>query len=324
MAEKSHMLPQGALVISIDYEFQLGFADFNLSETDKERMQNEVGIISRLLTLFEHYNIPATWAVTGHLLESHCKWEDDTPHPEYPRPIHKHEKRDWFSLHPPKTEYGDPLWFDVRRLVPQILRSPVGHEIASHSYGHIIYGARDVNEEAVRVDIENMKRIHAERKYPLFSFVFPRNREAFHQELKEAGVQCYRGARRMWYRPFPGIVGRALHLVDYFLPTTHTVVPTRGVGGLINLPDSLMLMGRNGLRRVIVPAIMKWKIRRGLMAAAKRGKVFHLWFHPSNFWYDEDGQFEILEETLQYAAALRDNNVLSIQTMRGVCEQARL
>lgn len=318
------MRSNGALVISIDYEFALGFADFDLSDEDKERMRGEMDITSRLLELFEHYNIPATWAVTGHLLEHHCAWQKGAPHPEYPRPIHRSEKRDWFLLHPPEGEYDDPLWFDVRRLVPQILRSPVGHEIASHSYGHIIYGEKGVHEGAVRADIENMKRIHAERKYPLFSFIFPRNGEAFHAELASAGIQCYRGVRRMWYRLFPGIIGRALHLVDYFLPTVHTVVPKRGEGGLINLPDSLMLLGRNGVRRVVVPTLMKWKIRRGIATAAKRGEVFHLWFHPSNFWYDTDTQFEILEDALRFAARLREDGALSILTMQGVCEQAKL
>lgn len=314
------MLKQGILTISIDYEFALGFADFDLSAKDKGHMVREIDITNRLLDLFERYNIPATWAVTGHLLEDTCQWKGTLPHPEYPRPVNRKERRDWFLLHPPEGEYDDPLWFDVHRLIPRMLRSPVGHEVASHSYAHIIYGAYDISEGAVRADIENIKRIHADRKYPLYSFVFPRNREAFHAELYAIGVRCYRGTSTMWYRLFPGIFQRIFHLADYYLPSARTVVPVRGKGGMINIPDSLMLLGRNGLRRLVTPRIMKWKMRRGIKKAIAKREVFHLWFHPSNFWFDTETQFAILEDVLQYASMHRRNGELAVLTMHDVCQ----
>ena len=32
--------------------------------------------------------------------------------------------------------------------------------------------------------------------------------------------------------------------------------------------------------------------------AAARGEVFHLWFHPSNFWHDTERQFQTFEAFL--------------------------
>jgi len=151
---------KGQFVISIDYEYALGFADFVLDEKMRRLMEGEVSVTRRLIKLFDKYNIPVTWAVVGHLLENSCKFKNGVPHPEYPRPINFKEKRDLFFYHPQEDNYGDALWFDSNKLIEEIKSSTVGHEIASHSYSHIIYGAKDINKKAVLVDIENIKDLN--------------------------------------------------------------------------------------------------------------------------------------------------------------------
>ena len=76
---------KGSFVISIDHEFAWGYADYNLSDEDKERIRGEAYIIRRLLKVFESYNVPATWAIVGHLIDRGCPWEGDVPHPDFPR-----------------------------------------------------------------------------------------------------------------------------------------------------------------------------------------------------------------------------------------------
>ena len=312
------MLQKGIFTISIDYESAWGYADHDLSNTDKERIRGEAAITRRLIELFEKYNVPATWAIVGHLFERGCTWDNDTPHPEYPRPIHKDEKRDWFAEHPPKNEYTDPLWFDVDNLVSDIARSPVGHELASHGYAHIMYGEDTTNREAVMADLANLGRVNRIHDVPFTSFVFPRNIEGYHRMIKVNGFTAYRGVSPKWNDRHTGSKRRLTNLLDYYLPSAVTFVPKVTIHGLINIPDSMLLLGRNGPRKLILPSVMVRKAKKGLKKAARRKEVFHLWFHPSNFSYDTETQFRIFEKILARAGTLRDKGMLDIKTLNAI------
>jgi hypothetical protein len=78
---------------------------------------------------------------------------------------------------------------------------------------------------------------------------------------------------------------------------------------MTELASSMLLMGRDGVRRLICPEIMIAKIKLGIREAMKRDEIFHLWFHPSNFHFDTDRQFEILDSILAYAAACRKDGL---------------
>ena len=85
-----------------------------------------------------------------------------------------------------------------------------------------------------------------------------------------------------------------------------------------NIPGSMLLMSRNGVRRLLSTDRLVRRARRGLRAAVRRGETFHLWFHPCNFT-DRlelmDEQFIVLERILAEAAALRQAGRLDILTM---------
>ena len=169
----------GKYVISIDHEFGWGYADQDFTLVEEKRIREEVIIVRRLLLIFEKYNIPVTWAIVGHLIDRGCPWgEDDTPHPEYPRPVHKGEERDWFKHHPVKHEYRDTLWYDTENLASMIRASSAGHDIASHSYAHILYDENSTSEEAVKADLKNLGRVHRVHDVPLTSFSFPTRRSS--------------------------------------------------------------------------------------------------------------------------------------------------
>ncbi|HEY4502294.1 MAG TPA: polysaccharide deacetylase family protein [Candidatus Paceibacterota bacterium] len=312
------MNTKGTFVISIDYEYGLGFADHDLTLNEKAYIGKEVAITKRLLNTFDRYHIPATWAVVGHLLERACTWKGNISHPEYVRPVHRREQRDWFLHHPVQGTYDDAEWFDPHGLIDEIAKSPVKHEIASHSYAHIMYDEESTEEQNVFIDLKNMIHVHHEANLPVTSFIFPRNREGRHALLKKVGVQCYRGAPKQWYEGFPGIIKRGLHVFDYFLPFSRTVMAGSGEGGLVNIPGSMLLLGRGGLRKIIPVWLMKWKLKHGIQKSIDRGEIFHVWFHPSNFWHDTDVQFSILENMLEEAVYLRKTNKLEIVTMQQI------
>jgi len=116
--------------------------------------------------------------------------------------------------------------------------------------------------------------------------------------------------------------GRLANLVDKALPIPPTVVTPIDHGGLIELPSSMLLFARNGVRRVIHPSAVVAKAAAGLERARLRGEIFHLWFHPSNFYYDTDLQLATLGRILRRACEIRDRGELDIQPMEAFARAA--
>jgi len=311
---------QGTFIISIDFEYAIGYADVNLSSAQKDLVRQEADVARKILDLFQKYDIPATWAIVGHLLEDDCSVEEGRVHSNFPAEIYTDQRLDWFAHHPAASDSTDPLWFDSAGVIELVRQSPVGHEIASHSYAHILYGSPNIKPAAIATDLAEVAKIHAKHNLPLTSFIFPRNREGYHSSLKGIGIKCFRGESKFWYHRIPGPFGRLAHLFDYLIPRSRTVVPSWHESGLLNIPDSLLLLGRNGLRKLITPGMMKRKIRAGVRQAVRRGEIFHFWFHPSNFSYDTDTQLQILEDTLKEVNNWREEGHLRVLTMRAVAE----
>jgi len=315
------MLKKGVFTISIDYESAWGYVDHDLSDDDKKRIRDEVFNSRRLILLFEKYNVPATWAVAGHLIDRGCTWEGKTPHPEYKRPVYKGEKKDWFACHPPKDEYTDSLWFDSENVISMVRSSSAGHDIGSHSYAHILYDEENTNEASIQADLKNLGRVHRVHDVPLTTFVFPRNVGGFHRLLKINGFTTFRGVSPKWYDEYNGLKKRLAHLIDYINPNGRTSMPDTSTYGLVNIPDSMLLIGRNGPRGLLTPKTILRKAKSGLKRAVKRREVFHLWFHPSNFSYDTETQFGIFEEILKQATDLQKEGKIDILTMEHIAER---
>jgi hypothetical protein len=58
----------------------------------------------------------------------------------------------------------------------------------------------------------------------------------------------------------------------------------------------MLLLGRNGARRFILPTVSRAKLRMGLARAQRTGSI--LWFHPSNFYYQRDSSSPLWRHSL--------------------------
>jgi len=110
-------------------------------------------------------------------------------------------------------------------------------------------------------------------------------------------------------------LGQAANLLDKMLPIPPSPVSTRTCGTLTDVPASMLLMGRNGLRRFVLPGVTRRKLRMGLDRIRRRGEIFHLWFHPSNFYYRRDEQLATLAWFLELAADEASRGEIEICTM---------
>jgi hypothetical protein len=263
---------QGTVTISIDVELAWGNWD-NLRQMHANHIHHsERPIIERLMMLFDRYDIRVTWAIVAALLD-------------------------------PASARGRPgperLWY-APDVIDTIVSARVPHELGSHGGRHAYFDL--MPEEEANDDLDFARSIHERNGLMFQSFVFPRNQVNYTHLLVKHGLHVYRGADQAWHqrlREFNLLLGRGANLIDKFLPIPPETVEPRREGALVNLPGSMLFLGRSGVRKFLAPAVMRSKLRGGLQKAVSEQRVFHLWFHPSNFWHETEQQFLVFEAFLQ-------------------------
>jgi peptidoglycan/xylan/chitin deacetylase (PgdA/CDA1 family) len=312
----------GSFVISFDAELIWGSFDHTSPAEFERRYPDVRRTIRETLALLASYEVPTTWAILGHLYLRGCtRGADGLAHPELVRPVQRWRPGDWYAADPCTDRERDPLWYgdDIVDLIQDA--GPL-HEIGCHSFGHVLYDDPDLSAEAARSDLAACIDLAAARGISLRSFVFPRNREGHHALLKEAGFTAFRGADPTWHAKLPGVAARLGHLVDQAVAIPPPVsVPTERLPGLWDIPGSMLLMNRTGVRRFVPYESRVRKARAGLRRAARDGGVFHLWMHPFNIASDRVGMLAALESTIVSAVRLRDAGKLRIETMGALTER---
>lgn len=303
-------------VVSLDKELVWGSFDLMSAEAWARAYPDPRGTVRRLLALLDELAIPATWAVVGHLFLGACRRDAaGRAHPEIVRPRHAWRRGDWLADDPCTDRAHDPLWYGDD-LVDEILAARTKHEVGSHSFSHVIYGDAGCSAEAAASDLAACVAAARARGVALRSFVFPRNVEGHHALLKANGFVAYRGDDPTWFRGLPGVARRAAHLFDQAAGLEPPVsVPRETLPGLWNIPGSMLLLHRGGVRQLVPLSVRVARGRAGLARAVREEKVFHLWFHPFNLCVDRAGMLGALREILTAAARLRDEGALDIRTM---------
>jgi hypothetical protein len=281
-------MPTGRLTISVDLELAWGWWDILTPEIVYMAETAERRICGALLELFDRYRISATWGVVAGVL-------DEASASERPG-----SKRAWFAP----------------EIVEQVMEAKAGHEIGSHSGRHVEYGRSSAAE--VQADLEFAKATHLANGLAFDSFMFPRNSVGHLDLVARAGIRVVRGPDTGWVRAAdraPPALRRLVTFADKLLPLPPSPARAQQRAGLIDIPGSMLLPGRNGLRRFIMPWVSRAKMAMGLARAQRTGGTFHLWFHPSNFYYRGDEQLATLAWFLARAADEAGRGKLEIRTM---------
>lgn len=295
-----------AVVLSLDAELAWGYHD--LSEV-KENVETARTSWSRLLALFDEFNIPATWAVVGHLFLESC----DGTHANHPTPTH-----DWFDRDPGGSASENPFWFDDG-LIDAIIDADARHELGCHTFSHVELGDEATDREVAVAETRRSLETADDAGYSLESFVFPRNKIGHRDVLAAYGLTSYRGERpELWY---DGSRFQSLgKLIDLLVSRTSPPLVTPEVDeyGLVNIPASMFLFGYEGRARTVTERL--WgdplirSAKRGIDRAADADEgVFHLWMHPNNFTEERD--FDRLRTILEHLATRRDEARLQVRTM---------
>lgn len=281
-------MAKGAVTISIDVELAWGNWDNITNDQLQLVEQHERAIVDQLTSVFEKYDIPATFAIVAALLD-------------------------------PNSAQGRPgrqdCWY-APDVIEMIARSPVGHDIGSHGGRHKYFNS--MLEAEADEDLDFARNVHAAHGLGFSSFVFPRNQLGNKSLLERHGVAVYRGEDRAWHQRIRSrneTAGRIANLADKMLPIAPEPVSPERDGKMINLPGSMLFMSRNGLRKFAAAGVTKRKLDRGVDAAVNERGVFHLWFHPSNFYHARDSQFALFEEFIGKLRGLIDRDLIEVKPM---------
>jgi hypothetical protein len=289
-------------VISLDFELFWGVSDSRTIAGYGHNVLGEWQAIPRLLALFGRYGLRATWATVGMIMcRDYRHWREVRPAilPGYARAAVSP-----YSLDSLVREH--PRLFFARPLVEQILATN-GQELATHTYSHFYCNEAGATPEQLAADLACARSIAADMGVTLRSMVFPRNQIVgnFLSVLPAVGIQVYRGNAQHWlYRngnAVPGgIAGRAIRFADACLPLSgQCTVREQGNGELLNLPASLFLYPWSTRPRALL-ALRLHRVKQGMTAAARTGRIFHLWWHPHNFGVNLEENLALLEAILEH------------------------
>ena len=305
----------GYFLLTLDTELAWGTSDPGGLTKYKALFEQTGPAIRRLLDLLDKYSIPATWAFVGHLLLDRCELRNGTTHPEVLRPSYGWYPGDWHALDPGTDLERDPFWY-CADIFEWVRGRTVPHEIGTHTFSHVIMDDPACTREIPASQLAACREMHGSRGLELTSLVFPRNRVAHLDVLREAGIIAYRGPEESWLQHLRGNARRAGHLAHRLLalpPPTYRIEGRAG-NGLVNLPASMLLLPYHGVRRFIPVWSRFRQAELGIGTAARQGEIFHLSFHPFNLPSTEK-LFDILGRIFRLVTNLREQGKIEPRTM---------
>ena len=293
-------MAMGSVVISVDAELGWGFHDYD--EPPVDRVENGRRGWQTLLALFDRFEVPATWAVVGHLLLDDC----DGVHADHPSPPNWFERERTTWRDRPDLRFGPDL-------VEAIRDSPTDHEIGSHSFSHVIFTDPAVTDRIADAECRRARQLGREWNLDLESFVYPRNEVGHRDALAGAGFRTYRGRT-----PIPSSLRHTLESLAR--GRSLLVNPSVDEYGLVNVPASTFCFAFEGRMRSIAELVWDDPIvhlaKSGIDQAVDGDGVFHLWLHPNNLTTQRD--VHRIRRILAYVDRRRTDSSLTVETMGAV------
>lgn len=266
--------------LTIDFELAWSRARRGDGVMDKkeslERSRRTRLLLPTLLSLSEKYKIPITFATVAHLALRDCSGHK-VPPDFHPRWIND----DWYAIDPHSRLALDKDYYGMD-LLEEILRSSVGHEIASHSFSHVDIADSETTREVAVFEVKESFDLLKKINTNLTTFVFPNNKVAYTELLKEVGFTIYRSNSNDKIR--------------------------RDNLGLFQFPLGLWLSPKAFYPKDLIKLID---------ISAKRKQLINFWCHL--FEFDSGKQFiDFFEPIFAYIELSRKNGIIEALTMRDI------
>ena len=325
----------GYFVISLDFELYWGMFDKVTLAEYGNRILGERTAIPRMLALFNERSIHATWAGVGMLMTRNKAELLSLLPPPHLRPTYEDMHVSAYH-HIETTEIGDDELSDQYHfgpsLVHMILKTP-HQEFGNHTFSHYYCIDGNKNESALFArDLEAHSAISKTYAITTESIIFPRNQmsPSALRVCIEKGIRAYRGNEdHVLYQPRKDseqtLLIRGLRLLDHYLNISghHTYsLPKKRASEPLNIPASRFLRPWNASLRFFEWLKLR-RIKNSMTYAAKRGEIFHLWWHPHNFGIDQKENFKNLEIILNHFVHLQKKYRMKSVSMKDVSTMAK-
>ena len=320
----------GALVVSLDFELHWGMRDHTRDDSPEfADLAPSRQTVADLASVFADRGVRATWATVGCLFASTAA--ELGAHLPVDRPSYRNSAFDPYVQAVGRDEAADPEHL-AGSLVDLVASTP-GQEVASHTFSHYYCLETGQTEEQFRADLGAAQSIAAARGLHLTSLVLPRNQwnPRYAAAVADSGFTSFRGPQ-----PTRGhgaqahddhrAVDRAARLLDTYLgaapPPTFSWDDRLGPHGLCDLPASAFLRPYAPQRRRLDPLRLR-RLTAGMRDAARRGRIFHLWWHPHNFTRHPTESFAFLGRLLDEFDRLAGSEGMRSLTMHDVASSIR-
>jgi peptidoglycan/xylan/chitin deacetylase (PgdA/CDA1 family) len=319
------MANQSIFVISLDFELHWGRFDKADPLGTKKYYRNTQKIIPKILSYLEKHQVEATWAAVGMLLAQN--------------------KKEW-KLYAPKLKpsYNNSLlsaydWYEKRRIYKKSLFAPdlaakiietAGQELGSHTFAHYYTMEEGQTLEEFTADLEAAKKITSGKfNIQPTALVFPRNQcnPSYMKVCKNMGFKVVRSNPANWFwqnTHKESLIKRIFRTADTFFPAgRRTSFPLSDIKVQedmpIQIPSSRLLRSINPKNKVFRELRLK-RIKHEMSLAAKKGEVYHLWWHPHNFGEHPKQNLSDLKEILEHFSKLKDTYGMISKNMSGVAD----
>jgi peptidoglycan/xylan/chitin deacetylase (PgdA/CDA1 family) len=285
---------KGIFTISLDFELHWGVFDKRDRNKREANYKNTLRVVPQMLQMFADYDVHVTWATVGSLfVNNQQEWTQFKPDVE---PDYEEER---YSAYKWVRQNGMPSEYHWAHFCPEevaMIQKYRGQELGTHTFSHYYCLEQQSQPQAFDADLKAVQKV-AEAKFNgrMRSLVFPRN-QANPKYLKECydnGILAVRSNPSGWFwKPSTndgaGKLRRLFRTADAYIQvgTIRTTYPLNSIkvvpGEPLQLPASRFLrpwQPKYGFAN-------KMQIKRTcqeLRSAAKRGEVYHLWWHPENF-----------------------------------------
>ena len=319
---------KSTFIVSLDFELFWGVQDEASLDGYGKNVLGVWNAVPKMLELFSEFGIHATWATVGFMFAEN--YEELKKFIPSDKPTYSRQKLlSYNCFECLACDKENEKYFFAPSLIEAISKVE-GQEIGSHTFSHYYCDEEGQTIEQFEADMMATLKLAKAKGYELKSFVFPRNQSdlRYVEVLERLGFTSYRSVAENWIHDKikKGKIRRALRLMDVYLPLTgsNSYIPKQQ-NGIYNFP------GSNMFKPKFAPlAFLEWlkvlRIKRQMKKAAKKGKVYHLWWHPHNLGLNTEFHLKQLRSIFEYRKKLdKKYGMLSLnmQEMATHCQQTK-
>lgn len=321
----------GKFVISLDFETHWGFFDNRTLDDCKSQLSNTTLVIDKLLQISKQYDVSITFATVGMLFAKNKT--DITKYIPKLKPNYNNKALDAYQLLEGIAEKDETIYF-TQDLVKKIKNDPL-HEVGTHTFCHYYCHEKIQTIEEFKADTTAAVAIAKDLDIATKSIVFPRNQvqNNYLKVCEDLGIETYRGncwfnfnndSRKLIVKEYGLVLLRVFD--SYFNLSGSNSFKLEDYNSkdskLINIPASRFLRPYNS-RLKFMESLKVRRIKKAMTKAAKRNKVYHLWWHPHNFANNIEDNFKNYLNILQHYQKLKTSYNFESVTMSRLGEEFR-